>query len=155
MLPLCGKMMFYKRCLGLVVLITIHSTTPASAQPAESAGIGSRVRLEAATVSSKPLIGTIVRQDPTSVVIWHGPSAGPSPGQLVVPRDAITKMEVSSGRQSHAKTGALIGAFAGAIAGGIVTPECQGSGFCVEIPKAAGAAAPRYKAGVVSLRFAF
>jgi hypothetical protein len=125
---------------SLVVLVTTLLSTQASAQSSESAGKGRRVRLVVPTVSPKPLIGTIVRSDETSVVLSQGLWQGASVELMVVPRNAITKMEVSSGRRSHAKAGALIGAAALAFAVA-VTPDSSCSGIvCVDYPKELGVA---------------
>ena len=165
---------------SLFVLVIMVYPGDASAQSSESVRKGSRVRLMAAAVSQKPLIGTVVRADDTSVVLSEG---------WVVPRSAITQMEVSAGRRSYAKAGALIGAAALGFAAGL-TPDSSCSGIvCVDYPKEVGVAvaaalgaglgaligtavtksetwmvvpsrlkvsiAPKHKGGVVSLRFAF
>ncbi len=96
---------------------------PAFAQTVHDLDTGSRVRLWAAGVSSRPLIGTIVSPGATELRLQVADQKDP----VVVSRDAITKLEASLGRRSRgrgAKIGALVGGAVGAIAV-LATPEKQ------------------------------
>ena len=120
------------RILGVLVFVISISATQAFAQDAPGIAVGTRVRVEAATVSTKPVTGTIVRLDETSMTVLVNPASPPK----VLPRDAITKMEVSVGRRSKAKLGALIGAVALAISAASEESSCSGI-VCVEPHKEA------------------
>ena len=108
------------KALGVFVLVASFPSQT-FAQSADSPDAGSRVRLEAAAVSPEPLVGTIVTQDQTTLELQVADQEDP----IVVPRDAITKMEMSTGRRSRghgAWIGALVGGASGAIAV-LATPE--------------------------------
>jgi hypothetical protein len=108
------------KAVGVFVLVASFPGQT-SAQSAHSPDAGSRVRLAAAAVSPEPLIGTIVSQDQTTLELQVADQQDP----IVVPRDAITKMEMSTGRRSRGH-GAWIGALAGGASGAIAvlaTPE--------------------------------
>ncbi len=79
-----------------------------AAQTPANLASGSRVRLVATGVSSRPLIGTILKGDATTIEIQKIGQKGP----IVVRRDAITKLEVCLGRRSRGR-GAGIGALLG------------------------------------------
>ena len=102
--------MFRRTTLRAFVAAALFTGTAsqAAAQTPASLEVGSRVRLEVTGVSPRPLIGTVVRADQTTIEIQGGDQAGP----VVVRRDAITKLQVSLGRRSRAR-GAGIGALVG------------------------------------------
>ncbi len=74
--------------------------------------VGSTVRLWAPTVADGRIEGKVVRADERS--LWVGGGGEP----LSVPRHAITRFEISTGRHSHVWTGLGIGAAAGGLLGG-------------------------------------
>jgi len=83
--------------------------------------VGARVRLLARDLDPEPLIGTVVEIDDETLSLRVGEGETPA----VVPREAITRLEVSAGRKSRGR-GALIGAVVGGLVGAIAlaaTPE--------------------------------
>jgi len=92
----------------VAVALFTGTASQAAAQTPASLDVGSRVRLEVTGVSPRPLIGTILRLDETTLEIQGGDQEDP----VVVRRDAITKLQVSLGRQSR-RRGAGIGALVG------------------------------------------
>ena len=72
--------------------------------------VGSRVRLTAPTVLQGKLQGAITAMDEKAVVL-----AADSGVPVVVPREAITSLDVSAGRKKNALKGTVIGAAAGAV----------------------------------------
>ena len=114
-------------CTTLYVLVVVLSASRTFAQSIPDLEVGSRVRLVAAAVSPQPLIGTIVRLDATTLELQTADRKQPT----LVPRDALTKIEISLGRRSRTR-GVLVGALVGAAIGVIAvlaTPEepCQPS----------------------------
>ncbi len=98
------------RTLGVFLFAGLFTTiaNQVSAQSPASLSPGSRVRLLASGMSPRPLIGTILRGDETTVEIQGAEQKDP----VVVRRDAITRLEVSLGRRSRGR-GAGIGALVG------------------------------------------
>ena len=100
--------------LCVLVLLVVLPGSETVAQSVPDPVVGSRVRLMAAAVSPKPLVGSIVRVDATTLELQM---AGQKQTTLV-PRDAITRAEISLGRskERHVRIGALVGGAVGAIA---------------------------------------
>lgn len=124
------------KVFGVVAFVMSLSAMQAFAQDAPGVSTGSRVRLEAAAVSRKPMTGTILKLDQTSITLSEHRLSAP----IVVPRDAITKMEVSTGRRSKAKAGALIGAAVSigatalALSGDEGGSACAQAFLCLDLP---------------------
>jgi hypothetical protein len=108
------------RTLRAVVLLFVVPGSEAAAQSAPDLEVGSRVRLMAAAVSPKQLIGTILRLDATTLELQMADQKQAT----VVPRDAITRAEISLGwsKKRHVLIGALVGGAVGTIAV-LATPE--------------------------------
>ena len=92
----------------VAVALFTGTASQAAAQTPASLDVGSLVRLEVTGVSPRPLIGTILRLDQTTLEIQGRDQKGP----VVVRRDAITKLQVSLGRRSRGR-GAGIGVLVG------------------------------------------
>ena len=91
--------------------------------------VGSKVRLRAPTVVGDRIQGIVLQTDERYLVV-RGSDAAP----LRVPRDAITRLEIITGRHGNAMKGMWIGAGLGALAWGInpcVNEGCT-EGFSVE-----------------------
>lgn len=107
--------------IGSSLLTTVLAMTlwPSQAssqeQPAVSVPptLGSRVRLWAPAVAGGRIEGTVVRVDDRSLSVGRDGEA------LSVPRDAITRFEVGTGRHRHVWQGLGIGAAAGGLLGGL------------------------------------
>ena len=76
------------------------------AQESPAVAVGTRVRIAAATVAPDRLVATLVAFDENTMTLAVKSQRTP----LVVPRDSITRLEVSRGRKGNAGKGALIGA---------------------------------------------
>jgi hypothetical protein len=102
---------------GLCVLF-IGFVLPSSetlAQPVSDLAVGARVRVVAGAVSPRRLTGTIVRLDAASLEVQTTDRVQP----MLVPREAITKIQISLGPRSRwrgAWIGALIGGAIAAVA---------------------------------------
>lgn len=88
---------------------------------------GTKVRLLAPEVVDQRIQGTVVESNPESMVV--GTEARQ---RLTVPWRAITRLEVTTGRRSHALKGFAIGAGAG-VALSVVLPKCVNEGCTSEI----------------------
>ncbi len=73
--------------------------------------IGSRIRLSAPAVTKRRIEGTIIEMDVRSLLIGTEDRS-----TLSVPRQAITKLDVSLGKHRQVRKGILIGGGIGAIA---------------------------------------
>jgi hypothetical protein len=96
---------------------------------------GPRVRVVAPSVAKHDIIGQLVGQDDESFTIARANGEGAATKTLVVPRAAVTGVEVSRARSKKGK-GALIGAAAGLAVGvalGFATGDshCSGDSICV------------------------
>jgi hypothetical protein len=86
---------------------------------------GTRVRLEAPSVLSGRVKGQVARLDPDAVVVEVGDHL-----RVRVPREAVTRLEVSTARQRMTWVGAAVGAVALGLGTGLsapVKPECAES----------------------------
>jgi hypothetical protein len=136
--------MFATRMVWLAAALVVTMSVEALAQDEPTVGVGSRVRVSAPEVAGDELIGTVdtVRND-TLVVLAGDPSV-----LWIVPFPSIAKLEVSSGKRSHAGRGAGIGFLAGLVIGGAIgyasgDENCGGSGWgslCIEKSELAVAA---------------
>lgn len=110
-----------KASVGVFVLLVVLPASKTLAESIPDLEVGSRVRLVAPSTSPERLTGTIVRLDATALELQMADRKQPA----LVPRDVITKIEISHGRKSRTR-GALIGALAGAAVGSIAvlaTPD--------------------------------
>jgi hypothetical protein len=98
-------------CVGGVVLLPAG---PLAAQAAPGLEPGARVRVTAPSIYRQPEIAVFETIDATDLRI--GLIAG---GHAVIPLDAVHGIEVSAGRRTNRKKGALIGGLAG-LTGGLV-----------------------------------
>jgi hypothetical protein len=103
----------------LVVSLTLMWTGDTHAQDLPGAlgpiSVGSKVRLQASTVVQGPIRGTVMEMDRESLLV-----STENQRPLRVSRQAITQLEVSTGRRGHARTGLIIGAVVGAASGAVV-----------------------------------
>lgn len=86
------------------------------AQESPVVEVGTRVRVTAATVAPDRIVATLVALDEKTMTLAVGPQRTP----LVVPRDGITRLEVSRGRQANVGKGMLVGAIPWVILVGLV-----------------------------------
>ena len=127
---------------AMAAAVAMAVATPLAADETSRLGpvmSGSRVRIHAPTAIAKPLQGHVIEVTDRAIVILTGSST------LQVPRDAVTRLEVATGRRSNWKKGAL----AGLLLYGVMSPliveldrgstreaggDC-GSGECVGYPE--------------------
>ncbi len=98
----------------LLVLMLVSFPGAAGAQESLALSSGSRVRVWTSSAAG-PVTGKVLRVDASAMMLAVDGSEPP----IVVPRDAITRLDVSRGRRSRGKN-ALIGALVGLAAAGIV-----------------------------------
>jgi hypothetical protein len=95
---------------GLALLLTMPpGVAHYKNAPAVPLKNGDRVRVEAASVAPKPVVGQVlgIRDDGLRLKLKDG-------REMDLARADIRQLEVSRGRRSFAKRGAVIGVFAGA-----------------------------------------
>ena len=135
------------RILALVTMAMLVPASQAAAQPAGTVAKGSRVRLESASVTPHKLSGTVVELDETTLKLRTD-----SGSSVVVPRGAISKLDVMVSRGSNWKAGALIGAAVGFLTDSGSPSKCSGSLGCIgPDPNDAAAAGVVVLAGVGAL----
>ena len=123
---------------------------PVEARAEEQGGValitvGSRVRVLAPTVVPGKVDGTLAQIDGTFLLV-----SATDGGVVKLPRQAITKLEVSIGKHGHALKGLLIGG----LIGGAVGVGAAGCGDCSSAGlHAAGAAEGRGARLSLSVRF--
>lgn len=120
------------RILGLVIVVMLVPASYAAAQPRGVVAAGSHVRLEAASVSPQRVTGIVVSFDETTLKLRV--DSGPL---VVVPRDAISRLDVRVAHRSNAKAGFLIGAVVGLFASQAGDSGCGRRGTCIVEPPAA------------------
>jgi hypothetical protein len=102
------------RTLALVVsAVLLLPPTSTLAGPPEPSGVETRVRIRAPELSKKPLVGTLTAVEPDVVLLRVDGEDRP----LTVPRDLVTKWEVSQGRHSHVGRDAAWGLLGGVVVG--------------------------------------
>jgi hypothetical protein len=103
-----------KRILaGSLSLALAVPTAAAVAQEPPEVTPGTRVRISAPTVAKKHFVGTITAWDPENLTMTS------DKGPIVLPRGAVSRLELSRGRKSRGRK-ALLGAGIGAAAGALV-----------------------------------
>ena len=109
-----------KRILaGSLSLALAMPTAAALAQEPSEVIPGTRVRITAPTVAEKRLVGTITAWGPENLTVTS------EKGPIVLPRGAVSRLEVSRGRKSRGR-GALVGAGIG-VGAGVVGGFAHGS----------------------------
>ncbi len=116
------------RILRLVILVMLVPAARAAAQSPATIAKGSRVRVDAPSVLSRPVSGTVVAFDEATLKLRSDFDQ-----LLVVNRNAISKLDVRVARKSNWKAGALIGALAGMFAGSTVDTDCGYAFFCNKV----------------------
>jgi hypothetical protein len=108
---------------GALALLAALPASGGRAQSVTGLEPGARVRVAAEAVAPKRMVGTLVRLDADSMQLRLS-----DVDELArVPREAITKVEISRGRRSRGR-GALYGALAGLAVGAgavLATPRCE------------------------------
>lgn len=79
----------------------------------EPVALGDRVRVWPPSVGIEGLVGTVLALKPDTLVIDNY-----EPLMLAI--SSLTKLEVSRGRQSKARTGGIVGLIGGAVAGAVI-----------------------------------
>jgi len=99
----------------IATLLLLGLAVPAAAQDANTLAPGTRVRVEAPTVTDGRTTGSLASIDATvlHLTLEDGET-------LTVPRDAVESIEVSAGRRSHWVRGSGIGALVGLAFSGTV-----------------------------------
>jgi hypothetical protein len=115
------------------VLAPESDERPAESARATAAGEpqlfqGSRVRVSAPAISGRRIVGTLTAFDDESLTLETKGRRDP----LMIPRAAITRLDVSSGPRSRALLGAGLGLAGGVLAGLASGPKCPGgtTGSC-------------------------
>jgi len=93
---------------AISTLILLGLAVPATAQETNALSPGTRVRVEAPTVTDARATGSLASIDATALHLTLADGE-----TLTVPRDAVESIEVSAGRRSHWVRGAGIGALVG------------------------------------------
>ena len=102
------------RPLAFVLCVTLRLQPGYTlAEPPEAPAPGTRVRLTAPELFDQRLVGTLTALETDAVWLSLDDQAEPT----TVPRDAITKFELSRGKHSNTGKGALIGLATGVVAG--------------------------------------
>jgi hypothetical protein len=103
------------KCLRGIALVLWS----ASAYPSEpgAVAVGTRVRVSAPEVGTRPVIGSVVDLEPLAVLVQVGGSGPP----MRVPWGPTTTIEASGGRRSKAGRGAVLGAAVGVMPGLLMT----------------------------------
>jgi hypothetical protein len=114
------------RRTGRCCIAALLTALPGIAQADEAAGpivVGTRVRLQAPSVVAGPIEGLVFDIDDDALLVGsdHAPP-------IRVPRDAVARLEISTGRRGHALQGLAIGAAAGGLLFGVIGQE----DYCVE-----------------------
>lgn len=96
---------------------------------------GSRVRVTAPAIDGRRIVGVLTAFDDENLTLEEKGRRGP----LIIPRAAITKLDVSNGPRSRALLGAGLGLAGGVMAGLATGAQCPGgtTGSCVNARQAA------------------
>lgn len=90
------------------------SPSPTEAQPSGTITEGARVRITAPEIQTRPIVGTLVGIEPGGLSLERDGDHR----QELIPRTAVRKVEISAGRKSNTRKGALIGFTVGAALAG-------------------------------------
>jgi hypothetical protein len=113
---------------GVVLVVQLLGASWLQAQQAPEVTEGSRIRVstEPDVVRPNPLVTTLVRLTPDSMTVI----ASSGEAELSIPNSAVTRLEVSGGKQGRALRGAGIGMVAGTVVGGLAwalgSKSCEG-----------------------------
>jgi hypothetical protein len=113
---------------GLVLVVQLLGASWLQAQQVPELTEGSRIRVstEPDVVRPNPLVTTLVRLTPDSMTVM----ASSGGADLAIPHSAVTRLEVSGGKQGRALRGLGIGMVAGAVVGGLAwalgSSSCEG-----------------------------
>ena len=112
---------YWQTVLGVLALVAALPGKGSQAQSLTSLEPGVRIRVAAEAVAPKPLVGTLVRLDRDAMAL----RLADREELALVPRETITKVEVSRGRRSRGR-GALFGALVGLAVGAIAVAATPG-----------------------------
>jgi hypothetical protein len=121
----CAKWM---PACGLVLVVQLFGVSWLQAQQAPEVIEGSRIRVstEPDVVRPNPLVTTLVRLTPDTMTVI----ASSGGAELAIPNSAVTRLEVSGGKQGRALRGLGIGLVAGTVVGGLAwalgSSSCEG-----------------------------
>jgi hypothetical protein len=121
----CAKWM---PACGLVLVVPLFGVSWLQAQQAPEVIEGSRIRVstEPDVVRPNPLVTTLVRLTPDTMTVI----ASSGGAELAIPNSAVTRLEVSGGKQGRALRGLGIGLVAGTVVGGLAwalgSSSCEG-----------------------------
>lgn len=104
---------FLHAALAGVLCVALLLQPGSARAESEAPAPGTRVRLTAPELSDQPLIGTLTALETDAVSLSLDGQTEPT----TVPRDAITKWELSRGKHSNRGKGALIGLATGVVVG--------------------------------------
>jgi len=112
---------------GAILLLPVARAIP---QSMDAVREGTRIRMSGPTIQGSPLVGTLVGVDALRLTL----ELDASHELQSVPRSAVEKLEVSRGRRSYTKKGALIGFGMGAIVAGaaLVAVSSGANGWSVD-----------------------
>ena len=112
----CGVLL---SLVAVVVASTVYGSDEArSAAQSSAVGqitVGSKVRFQAPSAIQGPIQGTLMEMDEESLMV-----STENQRPFRVSRQAITQLELSTGRRGHARTGLIIGAAVGAAFGAVI-----------------------------------
>lgn len=140
-------------------LVLLLLAAPAALQGQESVlDVGTRVRVVAPPFTGGPMIGSVVAVGDSSIALAT-PGGSRGGEHLVIPREAIERLEISLGTRPNTVKGLEFGALGGVLLGaGAMGLACSGDEACGEGSSAAeravlgaviGAAAGAVVGGVV------
>ncbi len=134
------------RIVPLVVALVLTASVDLAAQQESTVAPGSRIRVSAPTVSSRPIVGEVVAVHSDTLVIdasaWvRGRTQWERLEEAEIPLGSLTRLEVSQGKKSNVGKGALIGGLVGAGVGlalGLAASAEDSEGFAPVGPEGAG-----------------
>ncbi len=103
----------------LTVILTVAPVVTVAAQQPLPLHPGDRIRAMVPSLSSGPLVGTVVAFQTDSLIVQGGTST------WHLSLASLTHLDVSQGRRSHALLGAGIGLLVGAAVGVLIASDCD------------------------------